>query len=128
MNRPTRPGPSVLCTLLLSWRARSSQIEDAGTCGNVHPRRVFLQHSTGRILRDDGPKRLLGHAYPPVGNPVLVSIIVERNDLFFEESIERLGICRVVVLNLETFGHIADSPAVVSIKAFVPPAVEHTHV
>src|SRR5262245_53754657 len=32
------------------------------------------------------------------------------------------------MLSLETFGHIADRPSVVSVETFVPPAVEHTDV
>src|ERR1041384_4595477 len=56
----------------------------------------------------------------------LIAIVIKRNDLLFEQLVQRFRIRIVVVVNLEILGRIADRPSVVAVISFVPPSITLT--
>ena len=63
-----------------------------------------------------------------MGKPVLVTLVKQWNDLLLEQPVERLGVTGVIVVNIQIFRWVADGPTIISVVAFVPPAVKHADV
>ena len=95
---------------------------------NVKPLGVFLDHAMGIELRRYAADRL-AHQLKPGERKFAVGLgVIERDDLVFEQLIETVGIDFALEFDAAAFDLGADGPAVVSVVALAPPAIEHAQV
>src|SRR5688500_2899176 len=91
-------------------------------------RGIFFEHPAGAELGNNGTKRFLRHLNPSVWNAGLITIVKQGNNLLLKHAVHGLGIWIVVVSYFKILRRITDSPPIVAVVAFIPPAVEYADI
>src|SRR5205085_2392041 len=95
---------------------------------DVYAASVFAHHS---VAVEGGRERLDGvarHGDPARGQSPLVAFVEGRDDISFEDAVERFGVASVGLFGRLAYGIFADGPAVATVVAFEPPAVQDRQV
>src|ERR1035438_140615 len=85
--------------------------------------RVVAHHARGREPRSNGGNRSLHHLDPLNRQVIGIALIVERDNLFFEDIVERLTILVILCVGVGVFLRFADGPTRVGVLYFTPPTV-----
>src|ERR1043166_9802209 len=97
-------------------------------CRNVKLLRVFLHHSLCVKHRGDAPNGFEHQLQPGEGKFAVWFGVIKRNDLVLEQLIQAARVHFVLEFRRAVIDFGADAPAIASIEAFTPPAIEHTQV
>src|SRR5581483_2468550 len=94
-------------------------------CRDVVAGRILLNHATHTELRGAGTNCLFHIAKPAVRNVIFSPLKEGRDDLFFEQAVEREAIGFGLDFLIMILALLANGPAVVAVVTFGPPAVEN---
>src|SRR5947208_15686657 len=97
-------------------------------CRHVEPLGVLVDHTGGVEIRRHAPDRF-AHELEPGERQLAVRLgVIEGSDLVLEQLVETGGIDPALEFARSIGDLGTDRPAVVAIKTFAPPAIEHAEV
>src|SRR6266516_197772 len=89
----------------------------------IKPLRILRHHPIAVKTRDQRRNRALHHSYPTMRSSLFAPVVIERDYLFLQYAIERLGIVFIHVAGIVS--QIANGESVGALVSFQPPSVKH---
>src|SRR5207249_4534822 len=116
------------CDFRASWELEVGSWRLAGNglifqSGQIHVADVFLHHAPRAEAGEYRSNRLLDDLQPAARHAVTIAVIEGRNDLLFENRIQRLRVGPVLRALVAGVGLAFNQPPVVAGESFGPPAV-----